>query len=194
MNEPTPSADPPNERHTKIGDDTPGWDQTEGLSATDFKLAFRNHPAGVAVITADAGSGPVGLTATSVFSVSADPAILVFSISAQSSSAPTIDKASTVVVHLLSADQLSVAKLFATSGVDRFADRSSWSRLSTGEPVLHGVPVWIRGHIISRMVAGGSTIVAVHALESHVPDLEVAPLVYHNRAWHHIGDHSKLND
>ena len=194
MNEPTPSADPPTERHTKIGDDTPGWDETVGLSAAEFKLAFRNHPAGVAVITADAGAGPVGLTATSVFSVCADPAILVFSISAQSSSAPTIEKASTVVVHLLSADQLDVAKRFATSGIDRFADRSTWDRLPTGEPILHGVPVWIRGQIISRMVAGGSTIVAVHALQSHVPDLDVAPLVYHNRSWHHIGEHSKLND
>lgn len=193
MSETSASSETPVARHTAIGDETPGWDQADGLSAAEFKLAFRNHPAGVAVITADAGDGPVGLTATSVFSVSAEPAILVFSIAAQSSSAPTIEKASTVVVHLLGADQLGLAKLFATSGVNRFADRSVWERLTTGEPVLHGVPVWIRGQIIDRMVAGGSTIVAVHALESHVPDIDVAPLVYHNRAWHHIGSHSQLD-
>jgi len=194
MNDRNPSIDTPAIPHTHVGDETPGWEATDGLSAADFKLAFRNHPAGVAVITADAGDGPVGLTATSVFSVSADPAILVFSISGQSSSAPTIEKADTVVVHLLGADQLDVAKLFATSGVDRFADRTSWHRLVTGEPVIHGVPVWIRGQIIDRMDAGGSTIVAVHALQAHVLDEDVAPLVYHNRAWHHIGEHSKLND
>lgn len=39
-----------------------------GVSSEDFKRAFRNHPAGVAIITADAGEGPSGLTATSVFS------------------------------------------------------------------------------------------------------------------------------
>jgi flavin reductase (DIM6/NTAB) family NADH-FMN oxidoreductase RutF len=193
MTEHRPSAKPPATHHTNVGDDTPGWTATEGLSAADFKLAFRNHPAGVAVITADAGDGPVGLTATSVFSVSADPAILVFAISEQSSSAPTIEKADTVVVHLLGADQLDVAKLFATSGIDRFADSSSWHRLVTGEPVIHGVPVWIRGQIIDRMDAGGSTIVAVHALQAHLLDEDVAPLVYHNRAWHHIGDHSKID-
>src|ERR1700712_2067372 len=93
-----------------------------GLGPDAFKLAFRNHPAGVAVITADAGDGPVGLTATSVFSVSAEPALLVFSISALSSSAPTINRADTVVVHLLGADQLELAKLFSTKGADRFAD------------------------------------------------------------------------
>ena len=33
------------------------------LTADDFKAAFRNHPAGVSVVTADPGDGPVGLTA-----------------------------------------------------------------------------------------------------------------------------------
>jgi flavin reductase (DIM6/NTAB) family NADH-FMN oxidoreductase RutF len=166
-----------------------------GLSADEFKLAFRNHPAGVAVITADAGDGPVGLTATSVFSVSAEPPLLVFSISGQSSSAPTINKADTVVVHLLGADQLGVAKLFATSGVDRFADPESWGRLVTGEPYLPGAQVWIRGRVINRMEAGGSTVVAVHALQSSISDeaSSAAPLVYHNRTWHHIGEHSRLD-
>jgi flavin reductase (DIM6/NTAB) family NADH-FMN oxidoreductase RutF len=164
-----------------------------GLSAAEFKLAFRNHPAGVAVITADAGDGPVGLTATSVFSVSAEPALLVFSISGQSSSAPTIQKADTVVVHILGADQLDVAKLFATSGVDRFADRTTWDRLITGEPYLPGAPVWIRGRVINRMEAGGSTVVAVHALQADISGAEGAPLVYHNRTWHHIGQHSRLD-
>src|ERR1700712_447872 len=113
-------------------DNEPSKHEFGGLSADEFKLAFRNHPAGVAVITADAGDGPGGLPATSVFSVSAEPPLLVFSISGSSSSAPTINKADTVVVHLLGADQLAVAKLFATSGVDRFADADSWSRLPTG--------------------------------------------------------------
>jgi flavin reductase (DIM6/NTAB) family NADH-FMN oxidoreductase RutF len=167
----------------------------EGLTADEFKLAFRNHPAGVAIITADAGDGPVGLTATSVFSVSAEPPLLVFSISALSSSAPTIKKADTVVVHLLGSDQLAAAKLFATSGVDRFADADSWGRLPTGEPFLTGAPVWIRGRVINRMEAGGSTVVAVHALQSSIAEdaASVAPLVYHNRTWHRIGEHSQLS-
>lgn len=164
-----------------------------GLTPDDFKLAFRNHPAGVAVITADAGDGPVGLTATSVFSVSAEPPILVFSLSATSSSAPTISKADTLVVHLLSTRQLAIAKLFATSGVDRFAEADSWGRLATGEPYLTGAAVWIRGRVVNRMEAGGSTVVAIHALESKVTSSgEDLPLVYHNRTWHGLGDPSRL--
>ncbi len=161
-----------------------------GLSAAEYKLAFRSHAAGVAVITADAGDGPVGLTATSVFSVSAEPPLLVFSISGRSSSAPAIRRADTLVVHLLGSAQLPIARLCATSGIDRFADTSLWRRLPTGEPVFHDVPVWIRGRVINRMDAGDSTVIAVHALEAERSESEVSPLVYHNRTWHQLGEAS----
>ena len=167
------------------------------LSADDFKAAFRNHPAGVAVITADAGDGPVVLTATSVISVSASPALLVFSLSAFSSTAPALARAETLVVHLLGADQMALAKTFATSGIDRFADTSGWSRLVTGEPVLNDAPTWLRGRIVDRMQAGDSTVVAVQVLQASVtppaPGAETSPLVYHNRAWHRLSGLSAIN-
>jgi flavin reductase (DIM6/NTAB) family NADH-FMN oxidoreductase RutF len=164
------------------------------LSSEEFKAAFRNHAAGVAVITADAGSGPVGLTATSVFSVSAEPPLLVFSVSDLSSSAPTLREAESVVVHLLGADQLNIAKLCATSGIDRFADPSIWDRLPTGEPFFPSAQSWIRGRVVNRMPAGGSTVFAVHAVEASIApdDLLSSPLVYHNRRWHSLGDHSTI--
>ncbi|MGO4384915.1 flavin reductase family protein [Specibacter sp. RAF43] len=162
------------------------------VGAEDFKSAFRNHPAGVSVITADAGAGPVGLTATSVFSVSANPPLLVFSLSSASSSAPTLKRAETVVVHLLGADQLELAKNFCTSGIDRFADPSIWSRLITGEPYLPSANAWMRGRIVNQMEAGDSTVVAVQVLQVNLPS-EAArnaqasrPLVYHNRTWHSL--------
>ena len=171
-----------------------------GLSSDDFKGAFRNHPAGVAVITADAGGGPVGLTATSVFSVSAEPPLLVFSVSELSSSTPTICAADTLVVHLLGADQLHIAQLCATSGINRFADTSLWERMDSGEPYFPAASAWIRGRVIDRIGAGTSTVIVVHALAAKAPsrDSEHAavaasrPLVYHNRTWHALGDHSRI--
>jgi flavin reductase (DIM6/NTAB) family NADH-FMN oxidoreductase RutF len=173
---------------------------TEYLSADEFRIAFRNHPAGVALITADAGDGPVALTATSVFSVSIDPPQLVFSISEMSSSTPTIRRSKTVVVHLLGAGQIALAKLGATSGIDRFADHTLWRRLPTGEPYFPSAHAWIRGRIVNTMDAGGSTVVAVLALEAKTaPDgesplaaAEAEPLVYHNRTWHHLSEASKI--
>lgn len=164
----------------------------DGLSADDFKSAFRNHPAGVAVITADAGNGPVGLTATSVFSVSTEPPLLVFSVSSMSSSAATILESDTVVVHLLGSEQLDLATLCATSGIDRFADTTIWDRLITGEPYFPAADGWIRGRIVERMSAGNSTVIAIHALQSSSVETPSAPLVYHNRTWHALGEQSTI--
>ncbi|SDZ49174.1 flavin reductase family protein [Herbiconiux ginsengi] len=169
------------------------------VSPDEFKAAFRNHAAGVAVITADAGDGPVALTATSVFSVSVEPPLLVFSVSELSSSTPTIRRAETVVVHLLGAGQIDIAKLGATSGIDRFADVSIWTRLPTGEPCFPAAHAWIRGRVVNTMAAGGSTIIAVQALETHAPapeDISIAdarPLVYHNRTWHSLDERSQID-
>lgn len=161
------------------------------MDADNFKAAFRNHPAGVAVVTADAGDGPVGLTATSVISVSAEPPLLAFSLSNLSSSSPAIVAANTVVVHLLSADEVEIAKLCSTSGIDRFADLSIWGRLKTGEPYFTNAGTWIRGEIVERMSAGSSTIVVVKAIESEASRAS-GPLVYHDRGWHRIDDRSRI--
>jgi flavin reductase (DIM6/NTAB) family NADH-FMN oxidoreductase RutF len=168
-----------------------------GATADEFKAVFRGHPGGVAVITADTGDGPVALTATSVASVSADPPLLIFSASTLSSATPTLTAADTVVVHLLDSADLEIAQLGATSGIDRFADTALWSRLPTGEPVFKNVRAWIRARVINRMEAGGSTVIAVHALETfierdHAPGEPGDGLVYVNRTWHRLGEHTQI--
>ncbi|WP_442575796.1 flavin reductase family protein [Microbacterium sp. F51-2R] len=165
-----------------------------GVTPEAFKTAFRNHPAGVAVITAITPDGPVALTATSVVSVSAEPPILIFSLSALSSASSGIRAAETIVVHLLSEKDAPIARLCASSGIDRFADPMIWSSLTTGEPLFHGIESWLRCRIIDRMDAGGSTVVAAQAVQVSTaePAAQGSPLVYHNRAWHRLGDHSLL--
>ena len=173
----------------------------EVLSADEFKLAFRNHPAGVAIVTADAGKGPVAMTVTSVFSVSAEPPLLVFSASAMSSATATITEASTVVIHLLGADQLNLALLGAQSGANRFPDDIAWEKLPTGETVYSEAHAWIRGRTVNKLKAGSSTVFLIEALEAKSPaegstelDASAAhPLVYHNRTWHKLDSNSKLD-
>jgi len=165
------------------------------FTADDFKAVFRHHPGGVALITATGADGPVAMTATSVASVSAEPPILVFSVSELSSSAPTIKQAERVVVHLLDAETLHLAKLGATSGIDRFADRAQWTTLETGEPVFHGTR-WLRAEIMDRITAGTATLVVARGLESNVSagqEPASAPaLVYVNRTWHRLGEDSQI--
>lgn len=165
------------------------------LTAADFIHAFRYHPAGVAIVTADDGSGPVAMTVSSVASVSIDPPTLVFSASSKSSSTPTIRNADTVVVHMLASDQVGLAKLGARSGSDRFGSDVEWGRLPTGEPYYPHANAWIRGRVTQQVDVSGSTLVIVEALEAkpaNPDECEPAPLVYHNRRWFVLNEKSVL--
>ena len=175
------------------------------LSVDAYKVVFRRHPAGVAVVTLrDEADGarerarPVGFTATSVISVSAEPPLLAFSIASTSSSWPALARARTVAVSFLADDQDDVSARFATSGIDRFAD-GGWSALPTGEPVIDDALTWVRARIVQRTPVGSSYLVSLRALEhgargtlpeggTQVP----GPLVYHDRTYHRIGDHSAI--
>lgn len=155
---------------------------------SNFTALFRRQPGGVAVVTADAGSGPVALTATSVSSVSVDPPLLVLSASDASSAAASITTADTLVVHLIDASEVEIAKRAATSGADRFADPATWSRLPSGEPFYHGVARWIRARVVERVRAGAATVLIAEALEVAAPEGPSAPdsarpVVYHDRSW-----------
>jgi flavin reductase (DIM6/NTAB) family NADH-FMN oxidoreductase RutF len=167
------------------------------VTADDFRYAFRAHPAGVAVITADAGDGPVAMTVSSVASVSMDPPALMFSASAISSSTPVFRRAETVVVHLLAADQIALAKLGARSGAERFGDDVEWGRLPTGEPYYPGAN-WLRGKVTQRVDVNGSTLIIVEAIEAKsrdvVEETDPVPLVYHNQRWHVLSEKSALSD
>lgn len=171
---------------------------TPSLPADNFKAIFRGHPGCVSLITADAGDRPVALTATSVASISVEPPLLVFSISAQSSAAEVLTKAATLVVHSLPEHDIEIAKLRATSGIDRFAQAPTWTRLASGEPVFDGVRAWVRCEVIERVQAGTSTVFVARALQSHIerdsePGQPSDGLVYHNRAWHRLDDSTKID-
>lgn len=169
---------------------------TGGITPDQLKAVFRHQPSGVALVTADDGERPIAITVTSVISVSAEPPLFVFSASALSSSTPVLLGSRTVVVHLLTDENVGLGALGATSGIDRFADTSLWERLPTGEPVFTGVDTWIRGEIVNSFEAGTSTLLVVHALETHTPEAAAngRPLVYHDRTWHAIDEQSSIPD
>lgn len=190
--------------------------QLEQLELTaNFKAAFGGHPAGVTIITADSATGPVGITASSVASVSAEPPLLAFSLAAQSGSAAAIAVADSVVVHLLTTSDLELAKTFANSKSERFTGSMAWTRLEEGGPLLEHAGYALRCKILSRTPAGGSLLLAAEVLEvlsparnatatatatgaehasqaapsRHAPGV---PMVYQGRSFHALGQHSIL--
>jgi flavin reductase (DIM6/NTAB) family NADH-FMN oxidoreductase RutF len=153
-----------------------------------YKQAFRRYPAGVVVITLDSGVGPVGFTATSLTSLSLDPPLVSFGISSNASTWAHLRQASTAVVNFLGAHQEQVARRFATSGIDRFAEPTRWQRLATGEPVLDDVPGWLRTRVESLIPAGDHRIVVAHVVTATL-SARHPPLIYHDGHYASVGRH-----
>ena len=167
------------------------------VDAERFKAAFRHHAAGVAVVTAATADGPVALTASSVTSVSAEPPVLLLSVSDATRTGRALVGADTTVVHLLDADDHALALRCADPAVDRFADPTTWTTLPTGEPAFHGPRILLRGRIVQRIVSGHATIliVGVDEVVDRRPGAPVdvpGPLVYHDRRWHTLGEQSRI--
>lgn len=167
------------------------------VTAERFKAAFRHHAAGVAVVTASTDDGPVALTASSVTSVSAEPPVLLLSVSDTTRTGSALARASTAVVHLLDADDLALAVRCADPTVDRFADTTTWTSLPSGEPAFHGPRMLLRGEVTQRIVSGHATVLMLGVVEvidrrPGAPVDEPGPLAYHDRRWHVLGPGSRI--
>jgi flavin reductase (DIM6/NTAB) family NADH-FMN oxidoreductase RutF len=161
--------------------------QSTEVVAEAFKQAFRHHPAGVAILTADSGEGPVALTVSSLISVSANPPTVAFSLSESSSNARSILQAETLVVHFVRRKNMQLARLCATSGAGRFTSDVKWQRLATGEPYYPEVDLRFRAIVRGRLAVTGASVVTAELLEVDAPTdevLEKEVLVYANRTWH----------
>ncbi|WP_067707753.1 flavin reductase family protein [Actinoplanes awajinensis] len=147
-----------------------------------LKGAFRRYPTGVAVISAVGPDGPVGLTASSVASVSVSPPALSFSVMGTRSARILLD-APSFVVHLLGTRHVALAREFAHSAGDRFTPEQGWSTLPSGEPVLFDAVAALRAAPLHLVPVGDSTLVVASVLEVfHGPD-DDRPLIHHARTF-----------
>nr|WP_067573490.1 flavin reductase family protein [Nocardia acidivorans] len=162
-------------------------DDLSGITAQQYRAAMRHYPAGVTIVTLNSEAGPVGFTATSFASLSAQPPLISFNIAETSSSIAALTRAKSVVVHFLGEHQKHLAQRFSRSAEDRFTDRSLWTTLESGEPVLHGTPIWVRATVHQLIPIGDHTLVVglvtrVHDNTEDAP--AVGPLVYYNGVYH----------
>jgi flavin reductase (DIM6/NTAB) family NADH-FMN oxidoreductase RutF len=162
--------------------------RTPQLASPDLlRSVFRRHAAGVAVITAGGERGPVGFTATSLTSVSAEPPMLSFGIGTGASSWPTISESEHVGVHILGEHQQGLAATFARSGADRFGPATAWRTGPEGVPVLDDVLAWLVCRVVARVPAGDHRIVLAEVLLGD-PTGAGRPLLYHQGRFNGLRD------
>lgn len=168
-----PDQEPRKDRGGERPTYRPGAD--EHISGEMFRAVFRQHAAGVCIITAQ-GARPVGFTATSLASVAMDPPLLSFGVDTASSSWPTLAEVDHVGVNILKEDQVELARTFARSGVDRFAG-TRWRAGAHGVPVLDGVLAWLVCRVVAQIPAGDHRIVVAEAISAD-PTSPGNPLLY----------------
>jgi flavin reductase (DIM6/NTAB) family NADH-FMN oxidoreductase RutF len=150
---------------------------TTGVATDLFRGLLRRHAAGVVVITVP-GERPAGFTATSFTSVSLHPPLVSFCIDHGASSRPAVDAATHAAVHVLDRGQTELARTFATSGIDRFAE-VAWRPGPHGVPVLAGAHAVLVCRIAERVAAGDHTIVLAEPVDGILGADGTEPLLYH---------------
>ncbi|MFF4957097.1 flavin reductase family protein [Streptomyces sp. NPDC001222] len=166
---------------------TPGLDAARLASPDLLRAVFRRHAAGVAVITARGDDGPVGFTATSLTSVSAEPALVSFGIGLGASSWPAVSRAGHVGVHILGEHQEALADTFARSGADRFGAPTGWREGPHGVPVLDDVLAWLVCRVVARVPAGDHRLVVAEVVHGD-PSGPGRPLLYHQGRFNGLRD------
>lgn len=103
--------------------------------ALTYRRVLGHVPTSVAVITAAARSGPVGMTVGSFTSVSLEPPLVAFFVDTSSKTWPRLYEASHFGVNILGQDQSDLCKAFSRRSQDRFND-VNWTPSETGVPLL----------------------------------------------------------
>lgn len=153
--------------------------QPPSFDAQQFKLALGRFPTGVTIVTArDHTGSPVGLTVSSFNSVSLNPPLVVWSLKRSSHSLAVFEHCQRYVVQVLAADQLELAKRFASgTPAERFAGQTLLD-CPNGSPRLDvASAAWFECHN-RRFYDEGDHIVLIGEVENCAHSTR-APLIYH---------------
>jgi flavin reductase (DIM6/NTAB) family NADH-FMN oxidoreductase RutF len=152
-----------------------------------FRLAFRRLAAGVSVVTAlDADGQPVGFTATSLASLSADPPLASFNMAQTASSWRAIEQAEHVIIHIMGARNRAAAHTMSLDWQLRFRG-DHWAPGPLGIPQLRNVPAWMLGRIVVRQPVEQAALVVVRIEDGGFGEPD-EPLLYHQRQYWRPGE------
>ena len=147
------------------------------LQIAHFKEVLGHFVTGVVVVTAQTGEGPAGFTCQTFGSLSLEPMLVSFAANETGQSWSRIREQRFVSLNILSSEQEALARVFAQSGVDKFADVAWSSGDPVGAPLLEGALAHLSGEIIDIATHGDHDIAVVAV--SHALSHPGEPLVYY---------------
>jgi flavin reductase (DIM6/NTAB) family NADH-FMN oxidoreductase RutF len=150
---------------------------TRGAAATGrevrtdaFRAACAQFTTGVTVVTASTPEGDFGVTVNSFTSLSLEPPQVIVCLARTSNTWAAIQEAGVFAVNVLAADQVALARLFATKRPDKFDPARGDSdgteppevrtrRGTVGAPLLEGVLATLECRLADAFPSGTHTII-----------------------------------
>lgn len=148
-----------------------------GVEPPQFRQLLGRFATGVTVLTSRTQAGePIGMTASSVASISLDPPLVLVSVDKSHDMHAALEGATHFVLNILSADQEAVSRRFAASEPDRFRG-VSYRENERGIAVLDGVVAHLECEKRTAVPGGDHTVFFGLVVGGDVTDRR--PLLYY---------------
>jgi flavin reductase (DIM6/NTAB) family NADH-FMN oxidoreductase RutF len=151
-----------------------------GVEPPLFRQLLGRFATGVTVLTTrapgESGGEPIGMTASSVASVSLDPPLVLVSVDRRHDMHAALEQASHFVLNVLAADQEALSRRFAADEPNRFSG-VGFHPNKQGIAVLDGVVAHIECEKQAAIPAGDHTVFVGLVVGGAVTDRR--PLLYY---------------
>lgn len=151
--------------------------------APDFRTTLGHFASGVVIVATQHEGRPVGLSIQSFASLSLDPPLVSLSVSLTSTSWPAIAEEGQFCASILSADQETLCRQFATSGADKFAGVPWTASPLTRSPRIDGALAWVDCGIQSTYQAGDHWLIVAGVLGLGHGGRREPPLLFYRGAF-----------
>ncbi|MEG9531455.1 4-hydroxyphenylacetate 3-monooxygenase, reductase component [Mannheimia indoligenes] len=156
-------------------------------ASLQFREAMAHLSSAVSIITTNGIAGKVGLTVSSVSSVTDAPPTVLFCINKNSHVHDIIKQNGKVCINVLNHEQEDIAKHFAAILESTMEERFSWDIWDNGfddQPVLRSAISALQGNIVDTHAVGTHTIFVVEV--SHIDVEPNHSLVYFARQFRSV--------
>ena len=130
---------------------------TTTIRPAEYRNVIGHFLTGVTVVTTRHPTGPQGITASAVTSLSVEPARLLICLNRQSSTRGAVVDTGRFVVNVLAADQEALARRFAAKSIDKFASLP-FSVDAHGLPRLAGTIATLGCRVVNEFDGGSHSI------------------------------------
>ena len=150
---------------------------SHGVESPQFRQLLGRFATGVTVLTTRSPKGqPIGMTASSVASVSLDPPLVLVSVEKVHDMHAALESGTHFVLNILSSEQEALSRAFAASEPDRFRG-VSYRENQRGIAILDGVVAHIECEKQAAVQGGDHTVFIGLVVGGDVSDRR--PLLYY---------------